>query len=64
MGGAVLDVVVDLEVGSPSFQALANCSARQRRLSRASYSDGRGHAFVALSEQATVVYLCSTPYAP
>ncbi len=27
-------------------------------------SEGLGHAFMALSEQATVLYLCSTPYAP
>ena len=26
-------------------------------------SEGLGHAFVALSEHATVVYLCSAPYA-
>jgi len=25
---------------------------------------GLGHAFMALSQQATVLYLCSTPYAP
>jgi dTDP-4-dehydrorhamnose 3,5-epimerase len=27
-------------------------------------SEGLGHAFMALSGQATVLYLCSTPYAP
>ena len=27
-------------------------------------AEGLGHAFVALSDQATVLYLCSTPYAP
>jgi dTDP-4-dehydrorhamnose 3,5-epimerase len=27
-------------------------------------AEGLGHAFTALSDQATVVYLCSTPYAP
>ncbi len=27
-------------------------------------SEGLGHAFTALSDQATVIYLCSTPYAP
>ena len=27
-------------------------------------SEGLGHAFMALSDQATVLYLCSTPYAP
>ena len=27
-------------------------------------SEGLGHAFMALSDQATVLYLCSTPYTP
>ena len=27
-------------------------------------SEGLGHAFMALSEEATVLYLCSTPYTP
>ena len=27
-------------------------------------AEGLGHAFVTLSDQATVLYLCSTPYAP
>jgi dTDP-4-dehydrorhamnose 3,5-epimerase len=26
--------------------------------------EGLGHAFAAVSDQATVLYLCSTPYAP
>ena len=29
-----------------------------------SIADGLGHAFMALTEECTVVYLCSTPYAP
>ncbi len=27
-------------------------------------AEGLGHAFMALTDQATVLYLCSTPYAP
>jgi dTDP-4-dehydrorhamnose 3,5-epimerase len=27
-------------------------------------AEGLGHGFMALSEQATVLYLCSTPYSP
>jgi len=27
-------------------------------------AEGLGHAFMALNDQATLVYLCSTPYAP
>lgn len=64
VSGAILDVVVDLRTGSPSFGRweAVNLDAETRR---AVYlAEGLGHAFTALSDQATVVYLCSTPYAP
>jgi len=62
--GAILDVVVDLRVGSPGFghwQAVRLDDESRRALY---ISEGLGHAFVALSDQATVLYLCSTPYSP
>jgi dTDP-4-dehydrorhamnose 3,5-epimerase len=62
--GAILDVVVDIRVGSPAFghwQAVRLDDETRRALY---ISEGLGHAFVALSDQATVLYLCSTPYAP
>lgn len=62
--GAVLDVVIDIRVGSPSFGAVDSVvlDATDRR---AVYvAEGLGHAFMALSEEATVAYLCSEPYAP
>ena len=62
--GAIIDVVVDLRVGSPGFgrwQAVRLDDETRRALY---ISEGLGHAFVALSDQATVLYLCSTPYAP
>jgi dTDP-4-dehydrorhamnose 3,5-epimerase len=62
--GAVLDVVVDIRVGSPTFgqwdTVLLDDTDR-----RAIYiSEGLGHAFCALEDDSTVVYLCSAPYAP
>lgn len=62
--GAVLDVVVDIRVGSPSFgqwdSVLLDDAGR-----RATYiPEGVGHAFVALTDDATVVYVCSEPYTP
>ena len=62
--GAVLDVVVDIRVGSPTFgrwdSVLLDDADR-----RAIYiSEGLGHAFMALEDDSTVVYLCSAPYAP
>lgn len=62
--GAVLDVAVDLRVGSPTY---GRCE--QVRLDdvdrRAVYlAEGLGHAFLALTDQASVSYLCSTAYDP
>ena len=62
--GAILDVVVNLRTGSPGYgrwEAVRLDDENRRSLF---LSEGLGHAFTALSETATVVYLCSTPYAP
>lgn len=62
--GAVLDFVVDIRVGSPTFgqwdSVLLDTVDR-----RAVYiAEGLGHAFVALTDDATVSYLVSDTYAP
>ncbi|MFN8078508.1 MAG: dTDP-4-dehydrorhamnose 3,5-epimerase [Kineosporiaceae bacterium] len=62
--GAVLDVIVDLRVGSPTFgrHDTARLDAESRR---AVYlAEGMGHGFCALTDDATVLYLCSTGYNP
>jgi len=64
VAGAILDVVVDIRVGSPTFgqwEAVRLDDAGRQSLFIA---EGLGHAFTALSSEATVLYLCSTPYAP
>ncbi|MEU0518931.1 dTDP-4-dehydrorhamnose 3,5-epimerase [Streptosporangium sp. NPDC006007] len=64
VSGAVLDVVVDIRAGSPTFgrwEAVRLDDETRRGLYVA---EGIGHAFMALSESATIVYLCSRPYAP
>ena len=62
--GAIIDVVVDLRVGSATF-ARWNAVRLDDESRRALYiGEGLGHAFVALSDRATVLYLCSAPYAP
>ena len=62
--GAILDVVVDLRVGSESFGAWE--SVRLDDVERRSLfiAEGLGHGFMALTDDATVLYLCSTPFAP
>jgi len=62
--GAVLDVVVDLRVGSPGFGRWEAVRLDDHSRRALYVSEGLGHAFMALSDQATVLYLCSTPYAP
>ena len=62
--GRILDVVVDIRVGSPTFGQW-DCVELDAESRRALFiSEGLGHAFCALSESATVGYMCSEPYAP
>lgn len=64
VSGAVLDVVVDLREGSPGFgkwEAVRLDDASRRAVFIA---EGLGHGFMALTDEATVLYLCSTPYTP
>lgn len=64
VSGAVLDVVVDVRAGSPTFgtwEAVELDAASGRAVF---LTEGLGHGFMALSDEATVVYLCSTPYDP
>lgn len=62
--GTVLDVVVDLRVGSPSFGQWDAIRLDDREHAAVYVAEGLGHAFVALSDDATVVYLCSSVYNP
>lgn len=62
--GTVLDVVVDIRVGSPTFGKWD--AIRLDDVDRRAFylSEGLGHAFVALSDNTTVIYLCSEVYSP
>jgi dTDP-4-dehydrorhamnose 3,5-epimerase len=62
--GAVLDVVVDLRAGSPSFGKWEAVRLDDTDRRAVFLAEGLGHAFMTLTDQATVLYLCSTPYAP
>jgi dTDP-4-dehydrorhamnose 3,5-epimerase len=62
--GAVLDVIVDIRVGSPTFgrwEAVRLDDVDRRCVYIA---EGLGHGFCALSDDATLTYLCSTTYNP
>lgn len=62
--GAVLDVVVDIRTGSPGFGRWEPVRLDDRDHRAVYLSEGLGHAFMALTDDATVVYLCSEGYAP
>lgn len=62
--GAVLDVVVDLRTGSPTFAEHAAVVLDDVERRALYLAEGLGHAFFALTDDASVTYLCSTSYAP
>ena len=64
VAGAILDVIVDLRTDSPTFgkwEAVQLDAGTRRAVF---LGEGLGHAFTALTDGATALYLCSTPYAP
>jgi dTDP-4-dehydrorhamnose 3,5-epimerase len=62
--GRVLDVVVDIRVGSPTF-GVHDSVVLDSETPRAVYlSEGLGHAFVSLADASSVTYLVSTGYSP
>ncbi len=64
LAGAVIDLVVDIRVGSPTFGSVATVTLDAREPRAVFLAEGLGHAFVALRPDSTVVYLCSTAYDP
>lgn len=64
LSGAVLDVIVDIRVGSPTFGVWDTVLLDDVDRRCAYLTEGLGHAFLALADNAIVSYLCSAPYAP
>ncbi|MFE4916090.1 dTDP-4-dehydrorhamnose 3,5-epimerase [Streptomyces sp. NPDC056652] len=62
--GAVLDVIVDIRVGSPTYRQWEAVRLDDVDHHAVYLTEGLGHAFMALTDDATVVYLCSEGYAP
>jgi dTDP-4-dehydrorhamnose 3,5-epimerase len=62
--GAVMDFVVDLRVGSSTFGAWDSAILDDVTREALYISEGLGHAFVALTGDATVSYLVSGVYDP
>jgi len=62
--GAVVDFVVDLRVGSPTFGGWDSVLLDDVDRRAVYLAEGLGHAFVALTDDATVSYLVSGVYDP
>ena len=62
--GAIIDVMVDLRVGSPGFGSWKAVRLDDQNRRSVYIAEGLGHAFMALTDECTVLYLCSTPYTP
>lgn len=64
VSGRVLDVVVDIRVGSPTFGQWEGVTLDDEDRRAVFLAEGLGHGFCVLSETATLAYLCSTGYNP
>ena len=62
--GAVLDAVVDIRVGSPTFGRWETVVLDDTDRRALYIPEGLGHAFLALTDDAIVSYLCSEVYNP
>ncbi|MGY2065085.1 dTDP-4-dehydrorhamnose 3,5-epimerase family protein [Blastococcus sp. SYSU DS0619] len=62
--GRVLDVVVDVRVDSPTFGVHDSVLLDSEQPRAVYLAEGLGHAFVALADRSSVVYLVSSGYDP
>lgn len=62
--GAVLDVIVDIRVGSPTFGRAEGVRLDDVDRRAVYLPEGMGHGFCALTDDATLSYICSDTYNP
>lgn len=62
--GAVLDYVIDIRVGSPTFGQWDSVLLDDKNRRAIYIAEGLGHCFVALTDDATVSYLVSDVFNP
>ena len=62
--GAVLDYIVDIRVGSPTYGQWDSVLLDDVDRKAVYIAEGLGHCFVALTDDATVSYLVNSPYSP
>jgi dTDP-4-dehydrorhamnose 3,5-epimerase len=64
VSGSVFDVVVDTRVGSPTFGQWDSVLLDPQDRRTIYISEGLGHGFLALEDNSTIMYLCSSEYNP
>lgn len=62
--GALLDVVIDIRVGSPTFGKWDAVVLDSVEFKALYVAEGLGHAFMALQDDTTMTYLCTTGFNP
>ncbi|HEY4226644.1 MAG TPA: dTDP-4-dehydrorhamnose 3,5-epimerase [Pseudolysinimonas sp.] len=62
--GRIIDYVVDIRVGSPTFGTWDSVVLDDRNRGALYIGEGLGHAFIALDDDTVVSYLVSDVYAP
>ena len=64
VAGEVIDLVVDIRVGSPTFGDVVAVPLDAVTRRAVFLEEGLGHAFVAVTDEATVAYLVTSTYDP
>jgi epimerase EvaD len=62
--GALLDVAIDVRLHSPTFGRWDSVRLDAENYRAVYLAEGIGHAFVALTDDTVMTYLCSTGYRP
>lgn len=62
--GALLDIVIDIRVGSPTFGQWESVRLDAKDFHALYVPEGFGHAFVALETETAIAYLCTEGYNP
>ena len=64
ISGAIMDVIVDIRVSSPTFKKHVSIELNSTNAASIFIPEELGHAFMALEDNSTVVYLLTSEYIP
>ena len=62
--GSFIDMIIDIRVGSPTFGQWEAVHVSSTKCNAVYLAEGLGHAMIALEDDTTMNYLCSTVYNP